>query len=301
MVIKMKNEQMGARLALISSMTIFGTIGIFRKFIPLPSGFLAMTRGFIGAFFLILLMIFWKKRIDLESIGKKLHLLIISGAFIGFNWILLFEAYNYTSVATATLCYYAAPIFVIIASPFLLGERLTAKKIVCVLTAALGMVMVSGIFSASFGGLRDLVGVFLGLGAALLYASVVILNKKIGKMPPYEKTATQLASAAIVILPYVFLAENISSQSFTLTSVIMIIIVGVLHTGISYALYFGSMSSLRAQTVALFSYIDPIVAIILSAVVLKENIGIIGYLGAALVLGSTFYSELPEKKKSFGA
>lgn len=293
----MKNEQAGVRIALVSSMTIFGTIGIFRKFIPLSSGFLAMLRGFIGAISLVLLMIFWKKQVDIAAIGKKIWLLIISGALIGFNWILLFEAYNYTSVATATLCYYAAPIFVIIASPFILGEKLTAKKIACVLIAALGMVMVSGIFSASFGGLRDLIGVFLGLGAALLYASVVVINKKIGKMPPYEKTATQLASAAIVILPYVFLAEDISPESFTLTSVFMMIVVGILHTGFAYALYFGSMSSLDAQTVALFSYIDPIVAIILSAVVLKENIGIIGYVGAVLVLGSTLYSELPEKKK----
>ena len=293
----MKNEQAGARIALVSSMTIFGTIGIFRKFIPLSSGFLAMSRGFIGAISLVLLMIFWKKQVDIAAIGKKIWLLIISGALIGFNWILLFEAYNYTSVATATLCYYAAPIFVIIASPFILGEKLTAKKIACVLIAALGMVMVSGIFSASFGGLRDLIGVFLGLGAALLYASVVVINKKIGKMPPYEKTAAQLASAAIVILPYVFLAEDISPESFTLTSVFMMIVVGILHTGFAYALYFGSMSSLDAQTVALFSYIDPIVAIILSAVVLKENIGIIGYIGAVLVLGSTLYSELPEKKK----
>ena len=98
-------------------------------------------------------------------------------------------------------------------------------------------------------------------------------------------------------MPYVFLAEDLSPASFTLTSVFMMIVVGILHTGFAYALYFGSMSSLDAQTVALFSYIDPIVAIILSAVVLKENIGIIGYIGAVLVLGSTLYSELPEKKK----
>ena len=292
----MKKVQMTARLSLILSMTIFGTIGIFRKFIPLPSGFLAMTRGFIGAAFLIILMLLGKKRFDFAAVGKKIWLLIISGAFIGFNWILLFEAYNYTSVATATLCYYAAPIFVIIASPFLLGERLTAKKFVCVVISAIGMVAVSGVFDASFGGLRDLIGVFLGLGAALLYASVIILNKKIGKIPPYEKTAVQLSSAAIVILPYVLFAEEISAECFSTTSVIMTIVVGILHTGIAYALYFGSMSSLGAQTVALFSYIDPVVAIVLSAFVLKENIGVFGYIGAALVLGATLYSELPEKK-----
>ncbi len=293
----MKNERNGARLCFISSMTIFGTIGIFRKFIPMPSGFLAMSRGFIGALFLCVLMLIGRKRFDLAAVGKKIWLLIISGAFIGFNWILLFEAYNYTSVATATLCYYAAPILVIIASPFLLGERLTAKKIVCIFIAAIGMVAVSGVFDVSFGGIRDLIGVFLGLGAALLYASVVIINKKIGKMPPYEKTASQLVSAAVVIIPYVLFAEEISAESFNITSVIMMILVGILHTGVAYALYFGSISSLGAQTVALFSYIDPIVAIILSAIVLRENIGIMGYIGAVLILGSTLYSELPEKKK----
>lgn len=293
----MIKEQLKAKISLISSMTIFSTIGVLRKFIPLPSGFLAMTRGFIGALFLILLVLSRKKLLDLAAIGKKIWLLVISGALIGINWILLFEAYNYTTVATATLCYYAAPVFLIIASPFLLKERLTAKKIICIVIASIGMVAVSGVFNDSFSGGRNLIGILLGLGAAIAYASVVIINKKIGELPPYEKTASQLASASIVITPYVFLAEDICADSFTLSSVIMILIVGIVHTGIAYALYFGSIPSLKAQTIALFSYIDPIFAILLSAFVLRENIGIMGYIGGVLLLGSTLYSELPEKKR----
>lgn len=284
-----------ARAGLIFSMFVFGTIGIFRRYIPLPSGFLALSRGFIGALFLAAVVLLGKKGFNLKAIKKNLALLLISGAAIGFNWILLFEAYNYTSVATATLCYYAAPIFVILASPILFGERLTPKKLICVCVSALGMVMISGILDADFSGLRELTGVFLGLGAALLYASVVLMNKKIKELDSYDKTSVQLASAAAVLVPYVLIAEDVSALKFDALSVTMLLVVGIFHTGVSYALYFGSMDKLKAQTVALFSYIDPVVAIILSAAVLGESIGVFGYVGALLVLGAAFVCELPEK------
>ena len=293
-----KKDKSKSLSLLIISMLIFGTIGIFRRYIPLPSSILAMARGFIGALFLLAIIIFGKKHFSWEAVKKNLLLLIISGALIGFNWILLFEAYNYTSVATATLCYYAAPIFVIIVSPIFFGERLTAKKLACIGIAIWGMVLVSGILNANFSGIRELYGVFFGIGAALLYASVVILNKKIKNVPSYDKTIIQLASAAIVILPYTLLTEDFSSLTFEPISIMMILLVGILHTGAAYAMYFGSMEKLEAQTVALFSYIDPIVAIILSGIILHENIGFTGYLGAILVLGATMISERPEKKNS---
>ena len=282
-------------LFLIISMSVFGTIGIFVKYIPLPSGFIAMSRGFIGALFLFLVMLVGGKKPDLGAIRKNLLLLITSGALIGFNWILLFEAYNYTSVATATLCYYAAPIFVIIVSPVFLREKITLKKLICVTISVIGMVMVSGT-PASAGGKKEYIGIILGLGAAMLYASVIILNKKLRDISAYDKTSIQLLSAAVVLVPYTLLVEELSREAFSPLAVIMLLVVGIVHTGVAYAMYFGSMEGLRAQTVALFSYIDPVVAIILSAVILNENIGAWGYIGAALVLGSTFVSELPERK-----
>ena len=286
------------KMMMIGAMTIFGTIGIFRKYIPLPSSLLALARGIIGTAFLLFLVLAVKRdKLSIEAIKRNFVFLVVSGAFIGFNWILLFEAYQYTTVASATLCYYMAPVIVVLVSPFLFKERLTPLKAICVAVALVGMVFVSGIPQSGFGGMSELKGILLGLGAATLYAIVVILNQYIKDIPAYDKTIMQLGTAAIAILPYTLLTENFADISFTPVAVLMLLFVGIVHTGIAYTLYFGSMSGLKAQTIALFSYIDPVVAIILSAVILQENIGLWGVIGAVMVLGSTMVSELFGDKK----
>ena len=292
----MKNEN-NARVSLILAMVIFGTIGIFRKYIPLSSGIVAFVRGFLGVAFLLAFIKFRKIKMDKSVIKKYLLMLLVSGAFIGLNWVLLFESYRYTSVAVATLCYYMAPIFVMIISPFLLKEKLSSRKILCVVVALLGMVFVSGVLDSGIPSASELRGILFGLGAAALYATVVMMNQKLGEVLTYDKTIMQLGAAAVVLIPYILLTEDLSAVALTPLIVVMLIVVGVLHTGIAYALYFDSMNGLKAQTVALFSYIDPIVAIILSALFLKEPMTIYSGIGAALVLGATMISELPEKKK----
>ena len=287
---------MNATFKLTLSMVIFGTIGIFRRYIPLPSSLVAMTRGLIGMLFLLLVMVLRKRGMNRAAVRRKLGMLCLSGAAIGVNWILLFEAYNYTSVATATLCYYLAPMFVILASPLVVGERLTAKKLICVLTALLGMVFVSGVLETG-GGSSDLKGVLLGLGAAVLYASVVLMNKQLGDVPAYDRTIVQLGSSAAVLLPYVLLVEEVSIEAFTPGVIALLLVVGVVHTGIAYALYFGSLMQLKAQTAAILSYIDPVVAVLLSALVLREHMSLLSGLGAVLVLGAAVVSELPSRRK----
>ena len=287
---------MNATFKLTLSMVIFGTIGVFRRYIPLPSSLVAMTRGLTGMLFLLLVMVLRKRGMNRTAVRKKLGLLCLSGAAIGVNWILLFEAYNYTSVATATLCYYLAPMFVILASPLVVGERLTAKKLICVLTALLGMVFVSGVLESG-GGSSDLKGVLLGLGAAVLYASVVLMNKQLGDVPAYDRTIVQLGSSAAVLLPYVLLTEDMGALMFTPGTIGLLLVVGVVHTGIAYALYFGSLMQLKAQTAAILSYIDPVVAVLLSALVLREHMSLLSGLGAVLVLGAAVVSELPSRRK----
>ena len=289
-------KETNAKASLILAMVIFGTIGIFRKYIPLPSGIVACARGILGVAFLLIFIKLKKIKMDKNSIKEHLIILLVSGGFIGLNWVLLFESYRYTSVAVATLCYYMAPIFVMIVSPFLLKEKLTAKKVLCVIVALIGMVFVSGVIDGGIKDVSELKGILFGLGAAALYASVVMMNQKLGKVPTYDKTIMQLGAAAVVLIPYIFLVEDLSAITVTPLILIMLLIVGVVHTGIAYALYFGSMNGLKAQTVALFSYIDPIVAIILSAMFLKEPMTIYSGIGAVLVLGATMISELPEKK-----
>lgn len=206
---------------------------------------------------------------------------------MGINWILLFEAYRYTTVAVATLCYYMEPIFVILASAIWLKEELTRKKILCSAAAMTGMVLVSGVLQTETFDLPGLKGVILGLCAGILYASVILLNKQLKKIEAYDKTVIQLAAAAAVLLPYTLASEKINGVSFTPLTILMLLIVGIVHTGIAYALCFGSMGSLKAQTIALFSYVDPVVAVILSVLLLGEKISLSGIVGAVLILGST--------------
>lgn len=291
-MIFLKNK---ALFSLIASMVIFGTVGIFRRYIPFSSGLIAFSRGIIGAVFIILFLCLTKRPFDFAKVKKAFVPLFISGALMGFNWVLLFEAYNYTSVATATLCYYTAPIIVIAASPFIFGEKLGIKKILCVIAAFCGMTAVSGILSTGFS-FAETRGALLGLGAAVLYASVVITNKKLGDVPAFERTVIQLFASAAAIFPYVLLTEDFFVLKPDAVSISMLIFVGIVHTGLAYVLYFGSIGSLKAQTAAIFSYIDPVTAIILSGVVLNEKIGASEMIGAVLILGSAFISELPEKK-----
>ncbi len=290
------NETTKARISLISAMLIFGTIGIFRRYIPLSSGLIAFVRGLVGTLFLLGVLAFKRQKPDKAAVKKNALLLLISGALIGFNWILLFEAYNYTTVATATLCYYMSPVFVVLASPFLLKERMTAKKLICVAVSVVGMLLVSGILTDR-GETRDFRGVLFGLGAALLYASVVLLNKRITAISAYDKTVVQLAAAAAVMIPYLLFTEDFGSIALTPLPVILLLVVGIVHTGFAYALYFGSFDKLSAQTVALFGYLDPVAAVILSALILKENMDAPQIVGAVLVLAAAVAGDVSWKKK----
>ena len=280
---------------LLGAMGIFGTIGLIVRYIPLSSAVIACARGFMGLVFLLGVMLLTKMKPDLPAIRKNLLLLAVSGAAMGFNWILLFESYRYTTVATATVCYYLAPLMLLLACP-LLGERLTAKKLLCVGIALVGLVFVSGVLQ-QIPTKEELLGIAFGLGAAVLYASVMFMNKKLSPIPAYDKTILQLGSAAIVILPYILLTEGLPSFSLTAIQWVLLIVVGIVHTGIAYALYFGSMKNLRAQTIAVFSYLDPVIAVLLSALVLRETMTWGNILGAVFILGSALYSEFPTKSK----
>lgn len=279
-------------LMFITSMLIFGTIGIFRRYIPLPSAFLAFSRGIMGGLFLLAFMKLKKK-----DAGQKLPVsafigLVVTGALMGINWILLFEAYNYTTVSVATLCYYMQPTIVILLSPIIFREALTRKKALCATIAIIGMVLVSGVTAE--GGTRggDLRGILLGLGAAVFYASVVIMNNKIQGIEAYQKTTIQLLSAGIVMIPYLALTGGFSSEGFTVTSVLLLLVVGIVHTGIAYVMYFGSMDGLRVQSIALLSYIDPVSALFFSALLLKERLSIPSMIGAVMIIGSAIVSEM---------
>lgn len=270
-------------------MLIFSTIGVFRRYINIPSSLLSMFRGFIGSLFILCFVFVRKIKIDKNVDKRNLLLLMLTGILIGINWILLFEAYNYTTVSVATLCYYMQPTIVILLSPLLLKEKLTVKKLLCAIVAIIGMFFVSGI---SFNQTLNLKGIILGLSASFLYAIVVIINKLTSVKDPYLKTIIQLFFAAVSMIPYVLITKDYQVDTFNINLVILILIVGIIHTGIAYCLYFGSMQNLKGQSIAILSYIDPVFSIIIASVVLNEVLSPLGLIGSVLIIGSAIISEI---------
>lgn len=275
------------------AMTIFGTIGLFVKFIELPSTVIALSRGALGTLFLLLVLKLLKRRINTASVKSNFKHLVIAGVALGLNWIFLFEAYRLTSVATATLAYYMAPIILILLSPILLHERIPLGKWICVICALFGMSLISGVWEGSENVALD--GITMGLIAACFYASVVINNKFLKGLDPYDSSIVQLAVAAIVLLPYVLFTVDFSVLKPDTTTIGLTLAVGILHTGVAYWLYFSALPKLEAARIAIFSYIDPAIAILLSVFVLMEPMTTTGVIGAVLVLGAALASEFVER------
>lgn len=278
-----------AKTKYISAMLIFGSVGLFVRHIPLPSSWIALGRGVIGCIFLLLVMFILRKKISWERIRTDLKVLLFSGIAIGLNWIFLFQSYRYTTIANATICYYMAPVIVIILSPFVLKEKLTWFKGLCILAAILGVTLISGF---SGGGENDLIGIAYGLVAAIFYASVIMLNKFFRQVTDFERTVIQLIFASVSLLPYVLLTAANEAQAIGITGVILLLTLGIIHTGFSYYLYFSGLHNLKGQTAALLSYIDPLAAILLSVLIFSERMDILQITGGILILGGTMLYEL---------
>ena len=278
------------RTLLIISMTIFGTIGLFVRNISVSSGELALYRALMAAILIGFYLVISKQPISLKDIKKEVVLLLLSGVAMGFNWILLFEAYKYTTVSIATLSYYFAPVIVTAICPFLFKEKLTTKQILCFAMSTLGLVFITGIGDLAQG--HNFTGILFGLGAACLYATVILLNKFIKNVEGIHRTFLQFIAAIIVLIPYVLLTSGVTLFNLDTFGWINLLIVGIIHTGITYCMYFSSLKELPGQKAAILSYIDPLVAVMISVTILGETMTLLQIIGGLLILGFTLYNEL---------
>lgn len=278
------------RLMLVASMTIFGTLGLFVRNISVSSGELALYRAVLAALLLTGFFVLSKQHIPLNKVKKEIPLLLASGVAMGINWILLFQAYKYTTVSAATLSYYFAPVIVTVVCPFLFREKLTVKQIICFIMSTVGLVLIIGIGDVH--GDSNIIGILFGLGAAVFYATVILLNKFIKKVEGIHRTFLQFIAAIITLTPYVLCTSGITLGSLNNIGWINLLIVGLVHTGITYCMYFSSLKELPGQKVAILSYIDPLVAVLISVTVLGETMTMSQVIGGMLILGFTLWNEL---------
>lgn len=280
-----------ARVSLILSMAAFGTLAPFVRKIAVSSAELALYRAVLAALLIGTVLLVTRQRISLKGLGKDLPLLLFSGMAMGINWILLFEAYKYTTVAISTLSYYFAPVIVTLVCPFLFKEKLTRKQILCFVMSTLGLALVIGITDLGSGG-NDALGVLFGLGAAMFYATVILLNKFIKGVTGIHRTFLQFLAAIAILIPYVLFQGSISLGGLDGMGWVCLLVVGLVHTGITYCLYFSSLKELPGQEAAILSYIDPLVAVIIGIVVLGEPLSWQQLIGGGLILGFTLWNEL---------
>ena len=277
------------------SMVVVGTIGLFVRQIPVSSGELALYRAIMAAVLLGGCFIMTKQSIDLKKIHRELPLLLASGIAMGINWIFLFEAYKYTTVSVATLSYYFAPVLVTLACPILFKEKMGLKQWICFIMSTLGIVLITGIGDLSKGD-SHVTGICFGLGAAVFYATVILLNKYIKGVAGIQRTFLQFISAIVILVPYVLLTSGISLGAMNGVVWICLLIVGLFHTGITYCMYFSSLKELPGQEAAVLSYMDPLVAVLVSVFILGEQMTGLQIIGGVLILGFTLWNEIKIKK-----
>lgn len=280
------------KLKIIIAMLIWGTVGIFIKKISLNAIEIAFYRSIIGAVFIIILSLIKKEKWDKEDLRTDLKILILSGIALGIGWVLLFQGYKNTTISIATLSYYVAPVFIVILSIIVLKEKITTKKIVCIIVAIIGLLLVLDIKSlGNLGDNNHVLGIVYSVLAAVFYAIVVILNKFIKRLSGFKVTIVQLLVSTITLMPLTILNSTRSILSLDILSLVLLLFVGIIHTGIAYLLYFSSVKEIEGQSIAILSYMDPIFALLLSTLFLGENMTIIQLFGGILILGSAYISE----------
>ncbi|MCR5177528.1 MAG: DMT family transporter [Lachnospiraceae bacterium] len=279
------------RAKYITAVVLYGTIGMLLRSVDYPSEIVALCRGTIGSVFIILFLRTRHRGLDFDAIRRNILWLVLSGICLGSNWIFLFAAYTHTTVAIASLCNYMAPVMVILVAPVLIREPLNKRKLPCIAVALLGIILVSGVWNGAVG---NMLGVVMGLAAAVCFVFIVVCNRKLKDISAYDRSVIQLAISALTILPYVIVRNRGAVMTWDTKSVLIILMLGLVHTGVAYCLYFSGLGSLPVQTVAILGYLEPVVSVLCSALLLREPLGLAGWAGAVLILGAAVVSELIE-------
>ncbi|MCO5388357.1 DMT family transporter [Desulfosporosinus sp.] len=282
--IKTKN----AYFKYIAALLLFGSNGIVASYISLSSYEIVFTRALIGSLLLTLIFIFSKQKVRFWKNKSHLLYLIISGVAMGASWMFLYEAYAQIGVSIATLAYYCGPVIVMILSPVLFKEKMSSAKLLGFLVVLIGMFCVNG-QALSEG--RTSWGLICGILSAIMYAIMVVFNKKAVSVTGLENSMWQLIMSFITVGIFLSLKQGFS-VNIGLDNLAPILLLGIVNTGIACYFYFSSIGNLPVQTVAICGYLEPLSALLFSAALLGETLSFVQIVGAVLILGGAAFGEL---------
>ena len=279
-------------LKYIFALLLFGSNGIVASLIHLSSYEIVLLRTLIGS--LLLIAIFFTAREKLTFYKYKMQsiFLAVSGIAMGTSWIFLYEAYDEIGVSLASLAYYCGPVIVMILSPFLFGENLTKIKVCSFLVVLVGIFLVNG---TAFENGVSVWGLACGLLSAICYSLMVMFNKKANDITGLENSMLQLFVAFLTVAIFVGIKQGYRMEIDT-QSIIPILVLGLLNTGIGCYFYFSSIGKLPVQTVAICGYLEPLSAVLFSVIFLKETMLPIQIIGAVLIIGGAMLGEYRKKQ-----
>lgn len=274
----------------VAAMLIFGSNGVFASMLDMSGAQLVLMRTLIGGAVLLIIILISRSRTPKEVLIREKWRLLFAGVCLGANWALLFEAYNLMNVSLATLTYYTAPVLVLVLAPFVLKERQNSLAYVGMLVVVVGMLLVVG---TDFGeGGVTVAGLVVGLGSAVFYAMLMLVNKKISGVSGLNLTFIEIIIAAVILLPYVFATSGGVPLPTDVRGIFALLFLCTVNTGFACWLYFSSMNRLPAKAVALMGYFDPVSALVFSAVFLDERLSTVQFIGAVLVLAGALVGQL---------
>lgn len=277
-------------LMFVAAMLIFGSNGVFASMLDMSGAQLVLMRTLIGGAVLLIIILISRSRTPREVLLREKWRLLFAGVCLGANWALLFEAYNLMNVSLATLTYYTAPVLVLVLAPFVLKERQNSLAYVGMLVVVVGMLLVVG---TDFGeGGVTVTGLVVGLGSAVFYAMLMLVNKKISGVSGLNLTFIEIIIAAVILLPYVFATSGGVPLPTDARGIFALLFLCTVNTGFACWLYFSSMNRLPAKAVALMGYFDPVSALVFSAVFLDERLSTVQFIGAVLVLAGALVGQL---------
>ncbi|HWL23768.1 MAG TPA: DMT family transporter [Ureibacillus sp.] len=280
----MKNAYFKYVIALL----LFGSNGVVASYVLLNSYEIVYFRTMIGSLLLVAIFALSKQKVGFWKNKSHFLYLAISGVAMGASWILLFEAYAQIGVSVATLAYYCGPVIVMILSPFIFKEGMTSAKLLGFLAVIIGMLFVNG--NAFIHGQLSW-GLIFGLLAAIMYAFMVIFNKKAKSIIGLENASCQLVISFITVAIFIGIKQGFTVKLID-GNLIPILILGVVNTGIGCYFYFSSIGRLPVQSVSILGYLEPLSALIFSAAILDEKLSLLQIVGAVLILGGAAYGEM---------
>lgn len=279
----------------LAGLLLFGSNGVVASFIDLSSYEIVLLRSVLGAALLVCLFFITGYRFTAFRHTKDLMYIVVSGVAMAADWLLLFEAYARIGVSMGMLINYTGPAIVIALSPIFLKERTTFAKVIALVAALLGAILISG--QAAVAGMN--VGGLICAGlSAVAYAVMVLLNKMAREITGIENAAVQILCTAVVVAAFVGCKQGffmkISGNDW-----FPILLLGLVNTGVGCYFFFSSLSSLSAQTVAICGYLEPLFAVLLSVMILHETMTPLQISGAVLIIGGAVFGECYGRGKSF--